>query len=378
MAGLFGESPQEALRQRRMDRMGMLTAMGNVPLGTLGGGTAGLLLGEAIGALGGNDPTARAGLLQEAQREVMNQGLNPGDAGFTQAAVQALTRRGLLQEAQEAQIQGMEMERAGLELQRLRQSVGGDTGGDQRRFEGLVLAGVPPEVAQRMAPNVELFKSVMNNAFKKEDVPAQIQAYQFARQQGFEGTFMEYQTALKRAGASNVSVSVGEKPLSVSDLNKLRLPDGSPLPPGTTMNQAAAAGATAITAEEQAASTRRAQLEVGEAKEREEGIAAIDALRGADLSVGGVGELFTRPQEYQAMITRIAKAVAQKRNPGDAEAAGQAEDRLIETFPSFARLQAQPGALQGVLSVYENELRSGAPAGQKRRRRYNPQTGRLE
>lgn len=49
---------------------------------------------------------------------------------------------------------------------------------------------------------------------KEEATPAAIREYQFAQSQGYKGTFEQWDTARKRAGASNVSMSVNaEKPL---------------------------------------------------------------------------------------------------------------------------------------------------------------------
>lgn len=42
----------------------------------------------------------------------------------------------------------------------------------------------------------------------KSTLPSDLQEYQFAQSQGFKGSFLDYQTALKRAGASSTSVTV--------------------------------------------------------------------------------------------------------------------------------------------------------------------------
>ena len=46
-------------------------------------------------------------------------------------------------------------------------------------------------------------------AEKPAAVPADIQGYNLAREQGFKGTFVDYQSALRRAGATNVTTSYG-------------------------------------------------------------------------------------------------------------------------------------------------------------------------
>lgn len=42
----------------------------------------------------------------------------------------------------------------------------------------------------------------------RTNLPADVQEYQFALQQGFKGSFLDYQTALRKAGASSTSVTV--------------------------------------------------------------------------------------------------------------------------------------------------------------------------
>ena len=55
-------------------------------------------------------------------------------------------------------------------------------------------------------------KEVASGAPKEKATPAELQGYNLAVSQGYKGSFLDYQTALKRAGATNVSV--GEKSFS--------------------------------------------------------------------------------------------------------------------------------------------------------------------
>ena len=376
MAGLFGEGGDSLLRQRQADRMGMLSAMGNVPLGTLGGGTAGLLVGEGLRDAGPNGQFQKQGLLQQAQQEVMGQGLNPGDPGFADAAVRALTSRGLLEEAQQARVMGLQMEKQALEVQGMRQDLTPDTGSVQRRFEGLVLAGIDPATAQRMAPNQKVFESIMSNAFKKDSAPAQIQGYNLARQQGFEGSFLDYQTALKKAGASNVSVTVGDKPLKPSELSQLRNPDGSPLLPGTTMNQAAEQGATAIPPEEQAAATATAKVEALREDARGPAQAALDNLTNI-MSDGSAASALSPAgrAKFNAAVNRMVEAVVQFRLPGR-EASDPTKQAMRGALNSQI-LSMGTDAGMAVVQELKAELQGGGSSKGKRRR-FNPATGRLE
>ena len=52
--------------------------------------------------------------------------------------------------------------------------------------------------------------------------PSAVQEYEYARGQGYKGTFQDYQTTMKRAGASSVSVGYGAPVAGVG-------PDGNPL-----------------------------------------------------------------------------------------------------------------------------------------------------
>src|SRR3546814_8342146 len=45
---------------------------------------------------------------------------------------------------------------------------------------------------------------------KPESMPAAIKEYQFAQEQGFPGTFQEFQIEQKKAGASRTSVNVNQ------------------------------------------------------------------------------------------------------------------------------------------------------------------------
>lgn len=50
------------------------------------------------------------------------------------------------------------------------------------------------------------------NSVAPEKLPAGLREYEYAKAQGFGGSFMDYQTALKRAGASSVSVNANVIP----------------------------------------------------------------------------------------------------------------------------------------------------------------------
>jgi hypothetical protein len=55
---------------------------------------------------------------------------------------------------------------------------------------------------------------VASGAPKKEATPAEIQGFQLAQSQGFKGSFLDYELAKKKAGATNVNVTSGDKAFS--------------------------------------------------------------------------------------------------------------------------------------------------------------------
>ena len=66
MPGLFGDTPNDVLAARRAERLQRIQILGNAPIGTASGVTAGGLLAE--GLTGGDPRLRQAQALQEAQR----------------------------------------------------------------------------------------------------------------------------------------------------------------------------------------------------------------------------------------------------------------------------------------------------------------------
>ena len=65
------------------------------------------------------------------------------------------------------------------------------------------------DVARDRRTGAELWR----NEDKAANTPAAIQEYAFAKQQGYGGSFLDFQLAQKRAGASSVSVNTGQRGL---------------------------------------------------------------------------------------------------------------------------------------------------------------------
>ena len=66
--------------------------------------------------------------------------------------------------------------------------------------------GVDPETKQFLMENPQVAQEYVASAFKKPDATNDLREYQYALSQGFNGSFLDYQTALKKAGATNVNV----------------------------------------------------------------------------------------------------------------------------------------------------------------------------
>lgn len=58
----------------------------------------------------------------------------------------------------------------------------------------------------RVNPITGKVETVAEGAPKEKASPADIQGYNLAKEQGYQGSFLDYQTALKRAGATNIAV----------------------------------------------------------------------------------------------------------------------------------------------------------------------------
>lgn len=82
----------------------------------------------------------------------------------------------------------------------LQQAMGGKT---HTLAEGAKLVRENPLTGQ--------VETVAEGQAKEKATPAEIQGYNFAVKQGYGGTFLDYQTALKRAGAQNTVLNVANK-----------------------------------------------------------------------------------------------------------------------------------------------------------------------
>lgn len=131
----------------------------------------------------------------------------------------------------------MEMEKARLELDQMRNPQPGFTmlTDEEEAQMGLNPAGVYQRGADGSI-------KVVQDAPKADGPTSTMQEYEFARSQGYEGTFQQYQADLKKAGAANTTVTVGGDAAPPSDepLRK-KLMEGE----GTTWGEYLKAGSTA-------------------------------------------------------------------------------------------------------------------------------------
>jgi len=379
--GLFGPPPERIQQAMADERIARAAAIGNIPLGGFGGAIAGQLAGQAIGDIAGiQDPRLRqAQTMQDVQQQMLASGLSPGTPEYTQAVTQAFRAAGQEDLAVQAFTLGRQLEEQSLETEGRRLELRGDPGAVPRRARALVLAGADPEFAALIAPDEKAFREQLK-ALAPKDPPAQIQAYALARQQGYDGSFLDYQKELRRAGASSVKVSVGDKPLSISDLQRIRTASGAPLPPGTTPNQAAEAVATGqavvLTPEQQAAQTTLANERAKQQTAFGTAAKAIEDMRALTRSLSAA-DVVTPAQRrrFQAAADRVGKAMAQARNPPGTEASEAAAQAVSRNLGGIAG-QVGFGGTDAVLDDLAAEVQrlGGGP----RRRRFNPQTGRLE
>lgn len=177
----------------------------------------------------------------------------------------------------------------------------------------LGLPGYPPEtpVEVKTVNGQVVDYAPMTPPAAAADPRGQIGArYDEAVKNGYTGTLMDYEIAMKNAGASRISIGEGQKPMSIGDLGKLRMPDGSPPPPGMTLEQALASGATLVTAAEE-----------GKEKLGAETSGYEETLRQTAVALKEANDRYKKdatPQNYarlKAAQGSYATALGQVRNP---------------------------------------------------------------
>lgn len=377
MAGIFGDTPSSVRQQMMAEQLGQANMIGNLGFGGRGA-LAGLQAGQGIGGILGapEDPRlAQAQKMQMLEQEAAQAGLEPGTPEFTQWVVPRVTAAAGQQAGIQAFQMASQLEAQRLELEGIRGAPQAGQAQMEARARHLISLGEPPEAALTVATNDDVYRDRVKELTKDRSSPEKRLFQDMQATPGLRDSVI----ALRRAGANVTKINI-DRPMSLGDLQKVRGPDGQPLPPGTTAAQAAAAvqagAATVLTPEQQAAATKQATADVANTAESKElttaGERALQVVQGISLS----SVISPRQRgQWGIVMGRLAKAAAQKRNPGDAEAAADAERRLLDDLPGIAFAAAQPEDAKSLIREIMRE--AGTGAGPKRRR-FNPATGQLE
>ncbi len=351
--GIFGPSTTDVLAMQRLERLRNAQIFGQ--LGTAGAAAiGGDLLGSGINQLfGAQDPQLeRARRLQAVQQDLAD--LEPGTEDYTRTALRSLRARIGPEAAAQAlpRLAALEKERA--ELEELRQGPLLAQRGAQRRAALLSSIGLPDGLAILAADDPQLTRELAKQALSPEE------ATTLQRELAATGQPPEAQRQLlldilkRRAEGPGPAVQVFNAPtgfeVDPSQPGRLRAIPGGPADPELRAEQAAA--------------SREATLTAGEKLERAEVLAAEAQVRAIarGLSAADLVPFSTARKRYNNAVRRLAKAVAQKRNPGDAEASQLAEEALVEDFPGIEFAFSNPQAVNALVNDLAAEAR-GAPVG---------------
>ena len=342
MAGIFGDTPAAVRQQMIAEQLGQANMIGNLGFGGRGA-LAGLQVGQGIGGILGapEDPRlAQAQKLQQLEQEAAQAGLEPGTQEFTRWVVPRVTAAAGQQAGIQAFQMASELEAQRAELEGIRGAPQAAQAQTERRVRTLTAAGIPPQQAFDISQNDKAYEKIVTDRFKVEGKPISLREFELS--QIIPG-YREHLVEQKRAGATTVKVdNYYAKPLG-KDATVYRNAAGEAAPATLTASQAADQGFAPITAEQQAALTKQATADVANTAESKElttaGERALDVVQGISLS----SVISPRQRgQWGLVMGRLAKAAAQKRNPGDAEAAADAERRLLDDLPGIAFAAAQP------------------------------------
>lgn len=258
--------------------LGLLNAAGPSPLGVRQGIGAGLLAGRSLieDARKSRTETRKAQLEEEKMRLAMEQ-------------------------ARQEQIEA-QRQRAAMEQWR---------------------ASLPPELQSiaSIAPGAVAQGLLGQMMPKQGEMPTSFREYELARANGYTGSYQDFMTQVKRSPPVNVNVGgESEKPISATDLDRLRKPDGTAFPFGTTPSQAAAQGAVVVPGEQRALQARGSEFN----KNTETAMA-----RFAEISKAWESDQFNPAlrQQMSEATASLEAALAQENNP-----TGEPSDVLLKKF----------------------------------------------
>lgn len=167
-------------------------------------------------------------------------------------------------------------------------------------------------------------------------LPADIQGYEYAKAQGYGGSFENWKMDSARAGAAKIEMGGGDK-ASPSDVANMVYPDGSQPLPGTLWSEIIARQGRTLTNEEKAAQTARgAQTAKNEEASGKGGDLLGNYLKAADRYQSGI--LPYGSANSQAIIARNNLVTFYAKNvlgtPG-AEPSPALYERAAEIIPDF-------------------------------------------
>lgn len=237
----------------------------------------------------------------------------------------------------------LQFEKATLELEKLRQEIGRGPERKTTTIDGRLIDSqtgqVIAEYDQRQKPTSDM------------------QEYEFAREQGFKGSFVDFQLAQKKAGATSITNNVGEGDKFYENLDKKN-----------------AEMFSALSDEGVRARSKAAQIDRldGLLQNAPQGIGAM--LKQAAGEYGINTEGLSDIQAAQALINEL---VPQQRQPGS----GPMSDADLALFKqSLPRLINQPGGNQTIINtmrgITEYQVKMGEIADAVADRTMTPQQGR--
>lgn len=208
----------------------------------------------------------------------------------------------------------------------------------QDQISGMVMSGDPTLQAR----GVQLLGTVQP---KGASQPAAIQEYQYAVGQGYQGTFADWKKAQK--SGTTVNIGQGDKQVSISDLKNLTLPDGSPVPPGTTYSQLTQMGAQVKPSEGEATTATAADQMQSAITD----IGNVIGSDGFDDTLSGLAtQVRTRGDWIGGVADTALKAAGIDLSPGQAKLARASKQLGSQTLKVLSGASATDEEYQRVMS----------------------------
>ena len=315
--GVFGLTPGQVRAQIAREQAGQIALLSQARPGIIGGFTLG-------GAFQGQDPRIqRAQAMQEIQRMISSRGLNPGDPGFRQMLVPLVRSRVGLEAAMEANRMALEAEQAESEIAAVRRR----TTAGRRALRRL---GYSEAEADDLAA-LGLAGDVIKARTKPPELSAKGKA---VRDAGFVPGTPEFQAQMREQlkPRPGVQISIGDKV------------------------QTAVATQEAKAAAAQGREALEVQRAVGRVREIGE-----EFRTGGILERGASALTPAMRKRYDLARRRLAKATAQLRNPGDAEAASVAEESIYRSLPGPEQIALFPAMLEEIAAEFQLEASQNRP-----------------